>query len=104
MSVKVKKGDLVFINCGKDKGKTGKVTKVLTKKNKLFVEGINMVKKHTKPSGNNKGGIENVEMPVNISNVSHLDPKDNKPTKVGFKTLKDGKKVRFFKRSGETIG
>ncbi len=104
MSTKIKKGDLVFVNCGKDKGKSGKVTRVLTKKNKIFVEGINMVKKHNKPSANNKGGIESIEMPLHISNVSHLDSKENKPTRVGFKFLKDGKKVRYYKKSGETIG
>ena len=104
MSTKIKKGDLVFVNCGKDKGKSGKVTKVLTKKNKIFVEGINMVKKHNKPSANNKGGIESFEMRLHVSNVSHLDSKENKPTRVGFKFLKDGKKVRYYKKSGETIG
>lgn len=104
MSMKIKKGDLVSILCGKDKGKTGKVLKVIPKVNKVQVEGINMVKKHNKPSQNNKGGIENIEMPIHKSNVLLLDPKTNKPSRVGFKFLKDGKKIRFLKKSGETVG
>ena len=104
MSMKIKKGDLVSILCGKDKGKTGKVLKVIPRVNKVQVEGINMVKKHNKPSQNNKGGIENIEMPIHKSNVSLLDPKTNKPSRVGFKFLKDGKKIRFLKKSGETVG
>ena len=104
MSMKIKKGDMVSVVSGKDKGKSGKVTKILTKKSKAFVEGINLVKKHTKPSQTNKGGIETVEMPVHLSNLMMLDPKTNKPSRVGFKFLKDGKKIRFLKKSGETVG
>ena len=104
MSMKIKKGDMVSVVAGKDKGKTGKVTKVLTKKSKAFVEGINLVKKHTKPSQTNKGGIETVEMPIHLSNLMMLDPKTNKPSRVGFKFLEDGKKIRFLKKSGETVG
>ena len=104
MSMKIKKGDMVSVVAGKDKGKTGKVTKILTKKAKAFVEGINLVKKHTKPSQTNKGGIETVEMPIHLSNLMMLDPKTNKPSRVGFKFLEDGKKIRFLKKSGETLG
>ena len=102
--MKIKKGDMVSVVAGKDKGKTGKVTKILTKKAKAFVEGINLVKKHTKPSQTNKGGIETVEMPIHLSNLMMLDPKTNKPSRVGFKFLEDGKKIRFLKKSGETLG
>ena len=104
MSMKIKKGDMVSVVAGKDKGKTGKVTKILTKKAKAFVEGINLVKKHTKPSQTNKGGIETVEMPIHLSNLMMIDPKTNKPSRVGFKFLEDGKKIRFLKKSGETLG
>ena len=102
--MKIKKGDMVSVVAGKDKGKTGKVTKILTKKAKAFVEGINLVKKHTKPSQTNKGGIETVEMPIHLSNLMMIDPKTNKPSRVGFKFLEDGKKIRFLKKSGETLG
>ncbi len=103
MSNKIKKGDSVFILVGKDKGKTGKVLKVFPQKNRALVEGVNMVKKHRKPSSNNKGGIESIEMPIHISNLSYLDIKTNKGSRVGFKYLEDGKKIRFLKKSGETI-
>ncbi len=106
MAAKIKKGDSVFILSGKDKGKTGKVLKVLKKNNlqdKAIVEGANIVKKHTKQSATQKGGIESVEMPIYICKLSLLDPKTSKPSRVGFKFLKDGKKVRFAKKSGETL-
>ena len=103
MSCKIKKGDSVFILAGKDKGKTGKVLKIFPIKNKALVEGVNMVKKHKKPTSNNKGGIESMEMPIHLSNVSYLDSKTNKGSRVGFKFLEDGKKIRFLKKSGETI-
>ncbi len=106
MASKIKKGDNVFILSGKDKGKTGKVLKViknLTFQDKAIVEGVNIVKKHTKQSATQKGGIESVEMPIYISNLSIVDPKTSKPSRIGFKILKDGKKVRFAKKSGETL-
>ena len=106
MASKIKKGDNVFILSGKDKGKTGKVLKViknLTQQDKAIVEGVNIVKKHTKQSATQKGGIESVEMPIYMSNWSILDPKTSKPSRVGFKILKDGEKVRFAKKSGETL-
>lgn len=106
MASKIKKGDNVFILSGKDKGKTGKVLKViknLTLQDKAIVEGVNIVKKHTKQSATQKGGIESVEMPIYISNLSIVDPKTSKPSRIGFKILKDGKKVRFAKKSGETL-
>tara|TARA_X000001036_G_C20635866_1_gene789059 strand:- start:454 stop:777 length:324 start_codon:yes stop_codon:yes gene_type:complete len=106
MASKIKKGDNVFILTGKDKGKTGKVLKVIknsTIQDKVIVEGVNIVKKHTKQSASQKGGIESVEMPIYISNLSIVDPKTSKPSRIGFKILKDGKKVRFAKKSGETL-
>ncbi len=106
MASKIKKGDNVFILSGKDKGKTGKVLKIIRKQNvadKAIVEGANIVKKHTKQSATQKGGIESIEMPLFISKLSLLDPKTSKPSRVGFKFLKDGKKIRFAKKSGETL-
>ena len=107
MSEKIKKGDNVVVLSGKDKGKNGKVLKVVRSKSdsrlKAVVEGVNIVKKHKKQSATNKGGIESVEMPVFICKLSILDPKTSKPSRVGFKKLEDGKKVRFAKKSGETL-
>ena len=107
MSEKIKKGDNVIVLSGKDKGKNGKVLKVVRSKSdsrlKALVEGVNIVKKHKKQSATNKGGIESVEMPVFICKLSILDPKTSKPSRVGFKKLEDGKKVRFAKKSGETL-
>ena len=100
---KIKKGDSVFVISGKDKGKIGKVLKMLIEKDKAIVQGVNIAKKHTKPSQTNKGGIESIEMPIHISNLSFLDPKSNKGSRVGFRFLENGKKIRFLKKSGETI-
>lgn len=99
----IKTGDKVRVISGKDKGKEGTVTKVLPKKDRVIVEGVNMIKKHQKPSNvNPDGGIADVEAAIHVSNVQLLDPKDNKPTRIGFKEV-DGKKVRVAKRSGEQI-
>jgi len=88
---------------GKDKGKTGEVTAVLPKENRVIVAGVNVIGRHTKPSqANPEGGIVRKESPIHISNVAHIDPKDNKPVRVGFKMIKD-RKVRFARRSGEVI-
>lgn len=100
--LKIKKGDTVIILSGEDKGKTGEVVKAMPKENKVVVSGINLVKRHQKPSQNNPGGIITKEAPVNVSNVSILDPKTGKATKVGYKEEK-GKKVRFARKSGEVI-
>lgn len=101
IKLKVKKGDQVIVRTGKDKGKKGQILAVFPADNKVLVSGINLVKKHNKPSRESEGGISTKEMPVNISNISLLDPKTGEPTKVGFKILKDGKKVRFARKSGE---
>ena len=108
MAIKIKKGDTVIVLSGKDKGKNGKVLRIVKFKTdsriKAVVEGVNIVKKHTKQSATSKGGIESIEMPMHICKLSLIDPKTSKASKVGFKYLKDGKKVRFSKKSGETLG
>lgn len=102
--LKIKTGDEVIIITGKNKGKKGKVLKIYPKENKAIVAGVNMVKKHTKASQLNEGGIIQKEMPIHVSNIAHVDPKSGSATKVGFKFLKDGSKVRIAKKSGEVIG
>ncbi|KGL38100.1 50S ribosomal protein L24 [Listeria sp. SHR_NRA_18] len=99
----VKKGDKVQVITGKDKGKSGKIIAAFPKKDRVIVEGLNMVKKHTKPSNvNPQGGILNVEAPIHVSNVMLIDPKTGEPTRVNHE-IKDGKKVRVAKKSGEVI-
>ena len=101
MNSRVKKGDRVFINCGKDNGKTGEIIKVMG--TKVIVKDVNLYKKHQKQDQKNDGGILNKEMPISISNLMLLDKKSNKPTRVGHKIMKDKKKVRISKVSGEQI-
>lgn len=101
--LKVKKGDKVIVTTGKYKGKIGEILKVIPKDNKAVVSGVNVAKKHTKASQFSEGGIIQKEMPIHISNISHVDPKTNKPTKVGYKVLEDGTKVRYAKKSGEIL-
>lgn len=100
---KIRKGDTVVVLTGKDKGKQGEVVRSLPKENRVVVRGVNVVKKHTRATQVSQGGIVEVEAAINVSNVSHIDPKDNKPTRVGFRVLEDGRKVRFAKRSGEVL-
>ena len=100
----IKKNDTVVVLAGEDKGKTGKVLKVLVEKNRALVEGVNMVSKSTKPSAKNpQGGIVKQEAPIHISNLSLVDPKSGKATRVGIKVTEDGKKVRIAKKSGGEI-
>ena len=100
----IKKNDTVVVLAGEDKGKTGKVLKVLVEKNRALVEGVNMVSNSTKPSAKNpQGGIVKQEAPIHISNLSLVDPKSGKATRVGIKVTEDGKKVRIAKKSGEEI-
>ena len=101
--MKVKKGDKVVVLTGKDKGKTGEVLKAIPAEGRVIVAGVNMVKKHEKPSQMSQGGIREFETSIDVSNLAHVDPKDGKATSVGFKVLKDGKKVRVSKRSGEVL-
>lgn len=103
MAAKIKKGDKVVVLSGKDKGKQGEVTRVIIADKKVVVSGVNMVSRHTKPTQADQGGIKNFEAPLHVSNVAHLDPRDGKPTRVGFKTDDNGRKVRVAKRSGEAI-
>lgn len=102
--LKVKKGDEVIVITGKYKGKKGKIIKVFPQENKIIVSGVNLVKKHTKPTQMSEGGIITKELPIHISNVAHIDPKTGNPTKVAFKFLDDGSKVRIARKSGEIIG
>jgi len=102
-NLKIKKGDRVVVRTGRDKGKTGEVLKVMPKDNRAIVQGVNTVKRHTRPSQNAQGGIIEKEATIHISNLAIADPKDDSPTKVGCKVLEDGRKVRFAKRSGEVI-
>ena len=100
----IKKGDTVFVNSGDNKGATGKVLTVDTEKNRAVVEGVNMISKHTKPNAKSpQGGIVKKEAPIHISNLQPLDPKSGKPTRVGRKENKQGKLVRYAKKSGEEI-
>ena len=104
MAAKIKKGDKVVVLTGRDRGKEGEVLKVLTDEGRVLVQGVAMAKRHLKPSQRNpEGGIDARESAIDVSNVAHLDPKDGKATRVGFKLLEDGRKVRYAKRSGELI-
>jgi large subunit ribosomal protein L24 len=103
MAAKIKKGDRVVVRTGRDKGKTGEVVQVIPTEGRALVRGINMVKRHQRQSANQEGGIISKEAPIQLSNLAVADPKDGKPTRVGFKFLDDGRKVRFAKRSGDLI-
>jgi len=103
MAAKIKKGDRVILTTGRDKGKKGEVLRVMTEENRVLVSGINMIKRHTKQTAREQGGIVTKEAAVHISNVAHVDPKSGEATRVGFKFLTDGRKVRFAKKSGEVI-
>ena len=100
---KIRKGDQVIVTTGKEQGKTGEVLRVLRKEDRVLVQGVNMIKRHTRPSAASPGGIMEREATLHISNVALIDPKTQKPTRVGYKVLDDGRKVRFAKRSGEPI-
>ncbi len=101
--LRVKKGDEVIVLTGREKGKKGSVLKVMPKDQRLLVQGVNMVKRHTRPSQANAGGIIEKEGSLHVSNVAHVDPKTGEPTRVGYRYLDDGRKVRYAKRSGEII-
>ena len=101
--LKIKTKDKVVVISGRDKGKTGEVLKVLAKDERVVVRGVNMVTKHERQTAQSQGGIKEIEAPLHISNVAHADPKTGKPTRVGYKFLEDGRRVRVAKRSGEVI-
>ncbi|MBD5193197.1 MAG: 50S ribosomal protein L24 [Bacteroides sp.] len=104
MKSNIKKGDNVYVRSGEDRGATGRVLKVLVKEHRALVEGVNMVTKATKPSAKHpQGGLVKMEAPIHISNLSLLDPKTGKPTRVGHKKNAEGKTVRYAKKSGEEI-
>ena len=100
---RIRKGDNVVVLTGREKGKRGVVLRVLRKDDRVLVQGVNMVKRHTRPSAQNAGGVVEKEAALHISNVALVDPKLGKPTRIGFKFLDDGRKVRFAKNSGEVI-
>ncbi len=100
---KIKKGDRVVVIAGRDKGVSGEVLRVLRAESRVIVQGVNMVKRHTRPTQGDPGGIVEKEAGIHISNIAHIDPKTNRPTRVGYKVLEDGRKVRYAKRSGEVL-
>jgi large subunit ribosomal protein L24 len=100
---RIKRGDRVVVLSGRDRGRQGEVLRVLRKDDRLIVQGVNMVKRHQRPTAGHPGGIVDKEATIHISNVAHVDPTSGRPTRVGYKTLDDGRKVRFAKRSGEII-
>jgi large subunit ribosomal protein L24 len=101
--LKFRKGDKVIVMTGKDKGKRGEILRMMPEKQRAVVQGVNMAKRHTKPGRGQTGGIVEQEGSIHISNLSHVDPKSNEATRVGYKFLDDGRKVRFAKKSGEVI-
>ena len=103
MAAKIKKGDKVVVLTGRDSGRTGEVVQVMPKEDRALVRGVNMVKRHQRQTAQQEGGIITKEAPIHLSNLAYADPKDGKPTRVGFKVLDDGRKVRFAKRSGDLI-
>ena len=103
MAARIRKGDRVVVLSGRDKGRGGEVLKMLPAEGRAIVQGVNSVRRHQKQTQTQEGGIVSKELPIDLSNLALEDPKDGKPTRVGFKILNDGKKVRFAKRSGEVI-
>jgi large subunit ribosomal protein L24 len=102
-ALKIKKGDNVVVLAGRDKGKRGEVIEVRPKENRALVRGVNMIRRHQRQTASQEGGIISKEGPIHISNIALEDPKDGKPTRISFKFLNDGKKIRIAKRSGEQI-
>jgi large subunit ribosomal protein L24 len=100
---KIRKGDKVVVLVGKDKGRTGEVLTVMPKEDKALVRGVNMIVRHQRQTQSQEGGLIRKEAPIHLSNIAVADPKDGKPTRVGFQVQKDGTKVRVAKRSGEVI-
>jgi large subunit ribosomal protein L24 len=101
--LKIKKGDNVVVITGRDKGKTGEVLRVFPADSRVIVQGMNVAKRHTRPRMGDPGGIVEKELTIHISNVAHIDPGSTKPSRIGYKRLEDGRKVRFARRSGEVI-
>jgi large subunit ribosomal protein L24 len=103
MAAKIRKGDKVVVLSGRDRGRTGEVIEVRPDEGRALVRGVNLVKRHQKQSAQQEGGIISKEAPIHLSNIAYADPKDGKPTRIGFKVLTDGKKVRVAMRSGAEI-
>ena len=103
MAAKIRKGDTVMVIAGRDKGRSGEVIEVRRDEGRVLVRGVNVVKRHQRQSATQEGGIISKEAPIDLSNLAIADPKTGKPTRVGFKTLDDGRKVRVAKRSGDLI-
>jgi large subunit ribosomal protein L24 len=103
MAAKLKKGDKVVVLTGRDKGKEGEIAQVMPKENRAIVSGVNMVIRHTRQTAQSQGGRIQKEAPIDLSNIALVDPKEGGPTRVGFRILEDGTKVRFAKKSGEVI-
>ena len=101
--LKFRKGDKVMVLAGRDKGKTGDVLKMMPADMRAIVQGVNVVRRHTRPTQSNPGGIVEKEAPIHLSNLAHVDPDDSAATRVGYRTLEDGRKVRYAKKSGEVI-
>jgi large subunit ribosomal protein L24 len=101
--LKIKKGDNVVVISGRDKGKAGEVLRVFPAEARAIVQGVHLAKRHTRPRMGEPGGIVEKELTIHISNIAHIDPQSRKPTRVGFRHLGDGRKVRFARRSGEVI-
>ncbi|MCZ6604623.1 MAG: 50S ribosomal protein L24 [Alphaproteobacteria bacterium] len=101
--LKIRRGDRVIVRTGRDKGKTGEVLRIMRAERRAIVQGVNMVKRHQRPTQTSPGGINQYEAPIHISNLAIVDPKSDEGTRVGFRFLDDGTKVRFAKRSGEVI-
>ena len=103
MAAKIKKGDHVIVLSGRDRGRTGEVIRMMPSEGRVLVRGINMMKRHQRQTQQHEGGIITKEAPIAVSNLALKDPKDGKPTRVGFRFMDDGRKVRIAKRSGEMI-
>ena len=103
MAAKIKKGDKVVVMTGRDKGRTGEVRQVMPDDGRAIVAGVNLVRRHTRQTAQTEGGILTKEAPIHLSNLAIADPKSGKPTRIGFKILDDGRKVRVAKRSGDLI-
>ena len=101
--LKIKRGDNVVVISGRDKGKQGEVLRVVPAESRLVVQGVHIARRHTRQSMGNPGGIVEKELTIHVSNVAHIDPASGKPTRVGYKTLDDGRKVRIARRSGEVL-
>jgi large subunit ribosomal protein L24 len=101
--LKIKKGDNVVVLAGRDKGKHGEVVKVFPSDNRVIVQGVNTVRRHQKQTPGKEGGIISKEAPLHVSNIAIEDPKDGSPTRIGYRILDDGRKIRYAKRSGEVI-